>query len=479
VSDRWGFTTRQVHAGQVPDPVTGSRALPIHQTTSYVFPDADTAAARFAGTQDGFTYSRLNNPTQAAVEARIAALEGGVAGLLVASGQAAVVYTVLTLAHAGDHLVASPSLYGGTRTLLAENLRKRGITTTFVDDPGDPSAWARAARPTTKAFFAESVPNPRGDILDIEAVATVAHGAGVPLVVDNTIGTPYLVRPIEWGADIVVHSASKFLAGHGVALAGSIVDAGRFDYGADPDRWPDFTSPVPGYGDLVIARDFGADGPLGIDGVDLSFIVKARLEQAHDIGAAIAPFTAFLVAQGLETLSLRMERHVANAQAVAEWLDARPDVASVTYSGLPSSPWAALARRYTPRGPGAIIGLELPGGERAGRAFVSALRLHSHVANIGDVRSLAIHPASTTHGQLTPQEQRQAGITPGFVRLSVGIEDLDDILDDLAAGLDSVRALDLPPVADRAAAEPVAADAAEPVAADTLAADTVATAAAP
>ncbi|GAA3821128.1 bifunctional o-acetylhomoserine/o-acetylserine sulfhydrylase [Cellulomonas soli] len=436
-----------MHAGQVPDPVTGSRALPIHQTTAYVFPDADAAAGRFAGTQDGFTYGRLNNPTQAAVEERITALEGGAAGLLVASGQAAVVYTVLTLAHAGDHLVSSPSLYGGTRTLFAQNLRKRGITTTFVDDPGDPAAWARAVRPRTKAFFAESLPNPRGDVLDIEAVAAVAHRAGVPLVVDNTVGTPYLVRPIEWGADVVVHSASKFLAGHGAALAGSIVDAGRFDYGADPQRWPDFTSPVPGYGDLVIARDFGASGWLGVDGVDLSFIVKARLEQAHDIGAAVAPFTAFLVAQGLETLSLRMERHVANAGAVARWLDARPDVASVTYSGLPGSPWAALARRYTPRGPGAIVGLELPGGERAGRAFVSALRLHSHVANIGDVRSLVIHPASTTHGQLSAAEQLQAGITPGFVRLSVGIEDLDDILEDLDVGFEAVRALGLAGVA--------------------------------
>lgn len=436
----WGFTTAQVHAGQQPDPVTGSRALPIHQTTAYVFPDTASAAARFAGTEDGWTYARLNNPTQAVVENRIAALEGGVAGLLVASGQAAIAYTLLTLARAGDHLVASPSLYGGTRTLLAVNLPKRGVETTFVEDPDDPDAWAAAVRPRTTAFFAESLPNPRGDVLDIEAVAAVAHRAGVPLVVDNTVGTPYLVRPIEWGADVVVHSASKFLSGHGTVLAGSIVDAGRFDYAAHPDRYPDFTSPVPGYDDLVIARDFGADGPLGLDGANLSFIVKARLEQAHDIGAAVSPFVAFLVGQGLETLSLRMERHVANARAVAHWLAERDDVASVTWSGLPSSPWYALARTYTPVGPGAIVGLELPGGARAGRAFVEALRLHAHVANIGDVRSLAIHPATTTHGQLSPEAQLAAGVTPGFVRLSVGIEDLPDILADLELGLAAAAA---------------------------------------
>lgn len=439
MTDTRGFTTRQIHAGQVPDPLTGSRALPIYQTTAYVFPDAGHAARRFAGVEDGYTYTRLNNPTQAAVESRIAALEGGVAGLLLASGQAATAATLLTLAQAGDHLVASPSLYGGTRTLLAQNLRKRGITTTFVTDPGSPASWAAAVGPRTVAFFAESVPNPRGDILDIEAVAGVAHRAGVPLVVDNTVGTPYLVRPIEWGADIVVHSASKYLAGHGAALAGSIVDAGRFDYGADPDRFPDFNEPVPGYDDLVLARDFGADGPLGGLGVNVSFVVKVRLEQLHDLGAAVAPFNAFLVAQGLETLSLRMDRHVANAQAVAEWLDARADVASVTYSGLASSPYAALARKYTPRGPSGIVSFELPGGTRSGQRFVSALRLHSHVANIGDVRSLAIHPASTTHGQISVAEQAEAGVTPGLVRLSVGIEDLTDILGDLDGAFAAVR----------------------------------------
>jgi O-acetylhomoserine (thiol)-lyase len=440
VSTAWKFETQQIHAGQSPDPDTGARALPIYQTTAYVFPDAESAARRFAGTEDGLTYTRINNPTQAAVESRIAVLEGGVAGLLVASGQAATAYALLTLAQAGDHLVASPSLYGGTRTLLAQNLRKRGVTTTFVTDPGDLAAWAAAAGPRTKAFFAESVPNPRGDILDIEAVAAAAHAAGVPLIVDNTVGTPYLVRPIEWGADIVVHSASKYLAGHGSALAGSIVDAGRFDYAADPDRFPDFNEPVPGYDDLVLARDFGADGPLGLDGVNLSFIVKVRLEQLHDLGAAVAPVNAFLVGQGLETLSLRMERHVSNAQVVAEWLERRPDVASVAYSGLASSPYASLARKYTPRGPSAVVSFELPGGVTEGQAFVSALRLHSHVANIGDVRSLAIHPASTTHGQITTAEQAEAGVTPGLVRLSVGTEAIADILADLEAGFAAVTA---------------------------------------
>lgn len=435
----WGFTTAQVHAGQQPDPVTGSRGLPIHQTTAYVFPDADTAADRYAGKADGYTYARLNNPTQAAIEQRIAYLEGGVAGLLVASGQAATVYTILTLASAGDHIVSSASLYGGTRTLFAQNLRKRGISTTFVTEPHDPRAWADAITPSTKALFAESIPNPRGDVLDIEAVATVAHAAGVPLVVDNTVGTPYLVRPIDWGADIVIHSASKYLAGHGTVLAGSIVDSGRFDYTAHPERFADFVTPVPGYDDLVLGRDFGADGALGVAGVNLSFMVKVRLEQAHDIGAAIAPFSAFLVGQGLETLSLRMDRHVSNAKAVAEWLDARDDVTAVGYSGLPSSPWYATAQRYTPRGPGAIVTIELPGGAPAGRAFVSALRLFAHVANIGDVRSLAIHPASTTHGQISPAEQEAAGVTPGLVRLAIGIEDLPDIIGDLETAFDAVR----------------------------------------
>ncbi len=435
----WGFETTQIHAGQEPDIATGSRALPIYQTTAYVFPDADSAAERFSGRKFGYTYGRLNNPTQAAIEERLAALEHGTAAVLLGSGQAAVSYALLTLASIGDHIVASPALYGGTRTLLSVNLPRRGITTDFVTDPTDLESWRAAITPRTKALFAESISNPGGDILDIEGVAAVAHEAGVPLIVDNTIGTPYLVRPIDWGADIVVHSVSKFLAGHGSVLAGAIVDSGHFDYAAHADRFPEFSESVVGYDDLVLSRDFGPGGTLAPDGANIAFLVKVRLEQLHDLGAAIAPFSAFLVGQGIETLSLRMDRHVANAKAVAEWLTQRPEVEHVTYSGLPSSPQFARAQKYTPRGPGSIVSLEVHGGEPAGRAFVSALKLHSHVANIGDVRSLVIHPASTTHGQISPDQQLAAGVTPGLVRLSVGLETLDDIFADLELGFAAAR----------------------------------------
>ena len=434
----WGFTTAQVHAGQVADATTGASALPIYQTTSYVFPSAQSAADLFGGRADGWTYSRVNNPTLAAVEERLAALEHGAAGVLLASGQAAVSNAILTLADAGDHVVASPSLYGGTRTLLAHNLSRRGISTTFVDDPGDPASWEAAITPRTRLLFGESLPNPRGDVLDIEAVADVAHRHGVPLVVDNTVATPYLIRPIEWGADVVVHSATKYLAGHGAVIAGAVVDAGRFDYARDPSRWPGFTEPVPGYDDLVIARDFGVDGSRAPGGVNVSFAVKLRLEQLHDLGACLSAHSAFLLALGLETLSLRMERHVANAQAVAEWLSARPDVASVEYSGLPDSPWRPLVDLYSRHGAGAVVAFDLPGGAAAARRFLDALRLHSQLANIGDVRSLAIHPATTTHGQLSAAEQAQSGIGPGTIRLSVGIEDLSDLLADLRRGFDAV-----------------------------------------
>lgn len=442
--DGRGFETRQIHAGQVPDPVTGARALPIYQTTAYVFPDADSAAARFAGTEAGYTYGRLNNPTQAAVEERLASLEGGTAAVLLGSGQAAVSYAILTLARIDDHIAASGSLYGGTSTLLDVNLRRRGIHTDFVADPTDPDSWRAAITPRTKALFAESLSNPGGDVLDIEAIAEVAHEAGIPLIVDNTIGTPYLVRPIEWGADIVVHSVSKFLSGHGTVLAGAIIDAGTFDYGAHPERFADFSLPVTGYNDLVIARDFGPGGALSPNGENIAFLVKVRLEQLHDLGAAISPFSAFLVAQGIETLSLRMERHVDNAVAVATWLTRRPEVARVIYSGLPDSPHYARAQKYAPRGAGSIVSIDLVGGEAAGRAFVSALTLHSHVANIGDVRSLVIHPASTTHGQISPEQQRAAGVTPGLVRLSVGLETLTDIIADLERGFAAVAALHTP-----------------------------------
>ncbi|MFC7581672.1 O-acetylhomoserine aminocarboxypropyltransferase/cysteine synthase family protein [Schaalia naturae] len=434
----WGFTTAQVHAGQVPDPATGASALPIYQTASYALPDAATAVELFAGRAEGWTYSRVNNPTLAVVEERLAALEHGVAGILVASGQAAVSDAVMTLADAGDHVVASSSLYGGTRTLLAHNLARKGIAATFVDRPGDPSAWEAAITPRTRLLFGESIPNPRGDLLDIEAVAEVAHRHGVPLVVDNTVATPYLIRPLDWGADVVVHSATKYLSGHGAVIAGAVVDGGRFDFGADPARWPGFTTAVPGYGDLVIARDFGPGGARAPEGVNLGFAAKLRLEQLHDLGACLSAHSAFLLALGLETLSLRMDRHVSNAAAVADWLARRPDVASVTYSGLPDSPWRPLADRYSDHGAGAIVAFDLPGGAPACHRFLDALRLHLQLANIGDVRSLAIHPATTTHGQISAADQAQAGIGPGTIRLSVGIEDLPDVLADLELGFDAV-----------------------------------------
>jgi O-acetylhomoserine (thiol)-lyase len=436
MNNAWSFETRQVHAGQTPDAATGARALPIYQTTSFVFPDAGVAADRFALKDLGPIYTRIGNPTQTAVEDRIASLEGGVGALLVASGQAAETLAILNIAEAGDHVVASPSLYGGTYNLLHHTLPKLGITATFVTDPHDPQAWRDAVQPNTKLFFAETIPNPRSDILDISTVADVAHGVGVPLVVDNTVATPYLIRPIEFGADVVVHSATKYLGGHGTAIGGVIVDGGTFDYAQHPERFGNFNTPDPSYDGLVFARDLGVGSAFG---ANLSYILKARVQLLRDLGSAISPFNAFLIAQGIETLSLRVERHVANAQRVAEWLEARDDVRGVHYAGLPSSPWYERAQKYAPRGAGAVLAFELDGGSAAGQAFVSALTLHSHVANIGDVRSLVIHPASTTHSQLTAEQQALSGVTPGLVRLAVGIEHIDDILADLDAGFRAAK----------------------------------------
>lgn len=435
-SPSWSFETRQIHAGQTPDPTTGARALPIFQTTSFVFPDAGVAADRFALKDLGPIYTRIGNPTQEAVENRIADLEGGVGALLLSSGQAATTFAILNVAEAGDHVVASPSLYGGTYNLLQNTLRKLGVSTTFVTDPHDPQAWRDAVRPNTKAFFGETIPNPKADILDIEAVAAVAHEVGVPLIVDNTVATPYLLRPIEFGADIVIHSATKYLGGHGSAIGGVIVDSGNFDFSKDPERFPGFNTPDPSYDGLVYARDLGVDGILG---ANLAYVLKARVQLLRDLGSAISPFNAFLIAQGIETLSLRVERHVSNAATVAAWLEARDDVARVHYAGLESSPWHANALKYTPRGAGAVVAFEIAGGSAAGQAFVSALVLHSNVANIGDVRSLVIHPASTTHSQLSVEEQAASGVTPGLVRLSVGIEHVDDILADLEAGFTAAK----------------------------------------
>ena len=425
MKDAWSFETKQVHAGQSVDEASRSRALPIYQTTAYTFRDSEHAAALFGLAEAGNIYTRIMNPTQSVVEERIAALEGGIGALMLASGQAAETVAILNLAQAGDHIVSSPSLYGGTYNLFHYTLPKLGIEVSFVEDADDPASWRAAARENTKAFYAESIPNPKMDILDFEGVSAVAHEIGVPLIVDNTIGTPYLIRPFEHGADIVVHSATKYLGGHGTAIAGVIVDSGTFDWAAHADRFPGLTTPDPSYHGVVYTEALGP----------AAYIAKARVQLLRDMGAAVSPFNAFLIAQGIETLSLRMERHVENAQKVAEWLEARDEVKSVAYAGLPSSKWYDRKQKYAPRGAGAVLAFEIEGGVEAGRRFVDALELHSHVANIGDVRSLVIHPASTTHSQLTEEEQFAAGVTPGLVRLAVGIEGIDDILADLDAGL--------------------------------------------
>jgi O-acetylhomoserine (thiol)-lyase len=437
VTANWSFETRQVHAGQVPDPATGARALPIYQTTSFVFKDTEHASNLFALKEFGNIYTRIMNPTQDAVEQRIASLEGGVGALLVASGQAAETIAFLNVAEAGDHIVASPTIYGGTYNLLKYTFKKLGVETTFVEDPDDLESWRAAVKPNTKLFFGETISNPAGNVLDIEGVSAVAHEAGVPLIVDNTVATPYLIRPLEWGADVVLHSATKYLGGHGTSIAGVIVDGGKFDFAKDPARFPNYNEPDPSYSGLVYARDLGVGSPLG---ANLAFILKARVQLLRDLGAAVSPFNAFLIAQGVETLSLRVERHVENAITVADWLEAHSQVESVNYASLASSPWKALADKYAPRGAGAVIAFEIQGGLEAGKRFVEALSLHSHVANIGDVRSLVIHPASTTHAQLSPADQAAAGVTPGLVRLAVGIEHIDDILADLEQGFTAAKA---------------------------------------
>lgn len=426
----WGFETQQIHAGQVPDPTTGSRALPIHQTTAFVFEDTAQAAGRFALTEFGPIYTRLTNPTQDVAEQRIAALEGGAAALLLASGQSASTFAVLNIAGAGDHIVSSSSIYGGTYNLFKYTLAKLGIEVTFVEDQDDPAAWQRAVRPNTKLFFAESIANPRSNVLDIRAVADVAHENNVPLIVDNTVASPYLVRPIEHGADIVLHSATKFLGGHGTTMGGVIVDGGKFPWSEHVDRFPGLTEPDESYNGVSYT---------GAVGDSIAYIIKARVQLLRDLGASIAPISVWLLLQGIETLSLRMERHVQNTQEVAEWLDNHPDVATVYYSGLPTSPWYAAANKYAPKGVGAVVSFELKGGVEAGRAVVENVELFSHVANIGDVRSLIIHPASTTHSQLTPEQQLTAGVTPGLVRLSVGLEHIDDIKADLEKGFAAAR----------------------------------------
>ncbi|MGN7246814.1 bifunctional o-acetylhomoserine/o-acetylserine sulfhydrylase [Janibacter anophelis] len=433
----WSFETQQIHAGQAPDPTTGSRALPIHATTSYVFKDTEHAANLFALKEFGNIYTRIMNPTQDAVEQKIAALEGGVGALLTASGMSATHLALVNIAEAGDHIVASAALYGGTVNLLKFTLAKYGIETTLVEDPSDIEQWKAAVRPNTKVFFGETIGNPKDVVLDIAAVADVAHAAGVPLVVDNTIATPYVLRPLEHGADVVVHAATKFLGGHGTSIAGVIVDGGTFDYAADPEKFPNYNEPDPSYHGLRFGPDLGVNGALG---ANLSFILKARVQLLRDIGPAISPFNAFLIGQGIETLSLRMERHLANTAKVAEFLGGHAQVDKVTWASLPSSASHEQATKYTPKGAGSVISFEISGGLEAGKKFVEALTLHSHLANIGDVRSLVIHPASTTHSQGPEEDRLAAGVTPGLVRLSVGLENVDDIIADLEQGFAAATA---------------------------------------
>ncbi|MEI6649759.1 MAG: bifunctional o-acetylhomoserine/o-acetylserine sulfhydrylase [Actinomycetes bacterium] len=434
--ENWSFDTQQIHAGQTPDPVTGSRSLPIYQTTAYQFRDTQHAANLFGIAEAGNVYTRINNPTQDAVEQRLANLEGGVGALLVASGMAATAYAIMNVAEAGDHVVVSRNVYGGTYNLFNYTLPKFGLEFSFVQDASDLDAWRAAIRPNTKAFFGEGISNPLGAVLDIEGIGKIAHEAGVPWIVDNTIATPFLTKPIEFGADIVTHSATKFLSGHGSAMVGAIVDSGNFDFAQNPKKFPGFNEPDPSYNGLIYAQTLGVGSNFG---ANLAYIFKARLQLLRDIGASVSPFNAWLLAQGLETLSLRMQKHVENAQIIAEWLETHDGVSHVSYAGLPSSKWRSQAMKYAPKGAGAVMSFEVEGGVESGKRFVEALELFSHVANIGDVRSLVIHPASTTHSQLNPEEQLQAGITPGMVRLSIGLEDVADIKSDLDLGFTAAR----------------------------------------
>jgi len=425
VNDRpWGFRTRALHAGGRPDPTTGARAVPIYQTTSFVFEDADDAADLFALQKYGNIYSRIGNPTVAAFEERMASLEGGIGAVATSSGQAAELLTFTSLAGAGDHLVSSAALYGGTHTLLDVSLRRLGIQTTFVP-ADDPTAFAAAIRPQTKAIYTEIIANPSGIVADIAALSDIAHAAGLPLVVDATLATPHLCRPFEHGADVVVHSATKFIGGHGTSIGGVLIERGTFDWSSG--RFPGMTEPVASYGGLRFWENFAEYG----------FCTKVRVEQLRDFGTCLSPFNAFLLLQGLETLALRMDAHVANARAVADHLAGHPEVSWVSYAGLPTSPGYRLAQRYLPGGAGAVFAFGVRGGRDAARAFIESVELCSHLANIGDTRTLVIHPGSTTHQQLSDDALAAAGVPPDMVRISVGIEDLDDIVWDLDRALAS------------------------------------------
>ena len=418
----YGFRTRAIHAGNIPDPVTGARAVPIYQTSAFVFDDTEDAAARFALQKYGTVYSRLANPTVAAFEERIASLEGALGSVATASGLGAQYIAFAALAGAGDHIVASAQLYGGSLTQLDIALRRFGVETTFIRS-SDPADYAAAITDRTKVVFAESVANPSGDVADVEGLADVAHAAGVPLMIDATVATPYLSRPMEWGADIVVHSATKFLGGHGTTLGGVVSESGRFEWHSP--RFPLFGAPVPAYGGLEWSGNFG----------EFAFLTRLRAEQLRDIGPVLAPHSAFLLMQGVETLPFRMQAHVDNARAVAEWLAQDDRVEVVHWAGLPGHPAHERAAKYLPKGPGSVFGFEVRGGRTAGQRFIEGVNLASHLANIGDAKTLVIHPASTTHAQLSEQQLLDAGVRAGLVRISVGIEDVDDIIEDLDQAL--------------------------------------------
>ena len=421
-SEEYGFETRAVHAGNIPDPTTGARALPIYESAAFVFEDSDDAAARFALRKYGEIYSRIVNPTVAALEERVASLEGGLGAVATASGLAAQFITFIQLAGQGDEVVASAQLYGGSVTQLDVTLRRLGVRTQFIDDT-EPQAYAKAITDQTKFIFVEAISNPSGQIADIERLSEVAHEAGIPLIVDSTIATPYLMRPIEHGADIVIHSATKFLSGAGTTLGGIVVDSGRFEWPAK--RFPDFYEPVPAYNNLSWRGNFG----------EYAFLTRLRAEQLRDVGPAISAHSAWLIAQGIETLPLRVQRQVENTRRVSEWLAQDPRVLSVAWAGLADHPHHERALHYFPQGPGSVFSFEIKGGRAAGKIFIDSLELISHVANIGDVKTLAIHPASTTHAQLTDEQLREAGIAEGTIRLSIGIETADDIIADIDRAL--------------------------------------------
>jgi O-acetylhomoserine (thiol)-lyase len=428
VERAFGFDTRAVHAGQQPDPTTGARAMPIYQTTSYVFEDTDTAAAYFNLQEYGNIYTRIMNPTVAAFEERVASLEGGVGAVAFASGMAAQTAALMTILEPGDHVVSSNALYGGTTAQFRHLFRKMAVDVTFIE-PDNPDDWRAAIQDNTKVLYAETIGNPNGNVLDIEAVASIAHEHGAPLMIDSTFATPYLCQPIEWGADIVIHSATKFIGGHGTSIGGIVVDSGRFNW--NTGRFPAICDPSASYHGLEFFDTFG----------EYAYLLKLRAETLRDFGAALSPFNAFLFLQGLETLSLRIERHVENALAVARFLEGHPMVERVQYPGLPSDPYYQLAQRYLPRGAGAVFTFDLRGGREAGKAFIERLSLWSHLANVGDAKSLVIHPASTTHRQLPEDELNKGGITGGTIRLSVGLENLDDLVWDLENGLNAAAAV--------------------------------------